>query len=151
MSICSDENAIAANAAGRSSRKTAFTIMISLLGALVFPATSFSEEPSVDPDYARFLLKKKGYCSSTYVVKGGRRVDEYCLKYYRELVDYGVDGEAYAYYCDLIAEQYLRKPDDKRCDKADKLNLRAWKAAQDRQARESASYTASNNRSVSTN
>lgn len=68
-----------------------------------------------------FLLGKKAYCASAYTVASRFRTDSYCVAFYRELVVKGIDGEAYAFYCDLKAEELYGLYTDPMCDKAEAL------------------------------
>ena len=65
-----------------------------------------------------YLLEMKAYCSTTYTASGRFRTDSYCVRFYRELTERGIDGEGYAFYCDLKAEELYGIYTDLMCDKA---------------------------------
>ncbi|MAB00392.1 MAG: hypothetical protein CMN87_07345 [Stappia sp.] len=71
-----------------------------------------------DTDRRGYLLEMKAYCSTAYTTAGRFRTDSYCVRFYRELTERGIDGEAYSFYCDLKAEELYGIYTDLMCDKA---------------------------------
>lgn len=90
------------------------------LPVLAFAALSCAGAAQADATDTRrhYLLEMKAYCSSAYTTPGRFRTDSYCVRFYRELTVRGIDGEAYAFYCDLKAEELYGIYTDIMCDKA---------------------------------